>query len=680
VTTLYLDLETYSPINLKKAGSYRYAEDVEILLLAWAWGPEAVQVAERPGPGIVFDILNRFDAPRVVAHNSMFDRRILENLDFVPKGMHWDDTMIRAHAHSMPGGLQFLSGLYRLAEGKKKEGRELIQLFCKPQKDDRRFTKQTHPKEWASFVEYARCDIAAMRTLDGLLPRFNDTPAEHEIWELDQRINDRGFMIDVPYVKKITEVLGQEKVRKDLRILDKTQGVIGSASQGQALVKHIADTYGIVFPDMRKSTVERRINDPELSEDVKELLRMRLLGSGTAVSKYQTMLEMVGEGDRIRGTLAFDGAIRTGRWAGRGVQPHNFPRPSHKYDEITQFITAAKIDAADLLYDDTASLATSALRSTIIAPEGKKLVVADYSSIEGRVLAWLAGEAYKIRAYQEIDQGIGYDMYIRTYASTFGVKPEDVTKEQRQLGKVLELALGYGGGVGAFVTFAAGYGIDLQELADSMHATLAKKIRPHVIRNSVDLYEWAVKRGRTYDLSKRAYVVCDLIKQLWRDANPATVKFWSDLETAARNTILTASEMHLDRVSLRKDKQWLLIQLPSGRYLCYPGAKTEGGKIQYRGLNQYTKQWGDIGTYGGKLCENVTQAVARDVLCEGMLRAEKAGFEIVLTVHDEVVSEAGERERDSVEFLVELMTKNPTWAEGLPLAAAGYESYRYRKG
>lgn len=349
-------------------------------------------------------------------------------------------------------------------------------------------------------------------------------------------------------------------------------------------------------------------------------------------------------------------------------------------------------------------IASNAIRGCIVAPAGRKLVVADLSNIEGRVLAWLAGEGWKLRAFREFDAGTGHDLYKLAYAKSFSVQPDDVTKDQRQVGKVQELALGYQGGVGAFLTFAAAYGIDLEamgaEAIAGIPATTAAEAR--------DFMEWLYgqdkktnpqhwidqgasaavareesekhRKAKRHGLSGQAFIVCDSFKRLWREAHPATATLWRDIEDGVRAAILNrGDEFFVRKLRVRCDGAWLRIGLPSGRWLCYPSPKLDDDGISYMGINQYSRKWERLRTYGGKLVENATQAVARDVLAGNMPAIEAAGYQIVLTVHDENITEAPDTPEFNHEHLAALMAAVPDWANGLPLAAAGFEATRYRK-
>jgi DNA polymerase len=325
-------------------------------------------------------------------------------------------------------------------------------------------------------------------------------------------------------------------------------------------------------------------------------------------------------------------------------------------------------------------LCSSATRGCVIAPPGKKLVIADLSNIEGRVLAWLAGEEWKLQAFREFDQGNGHDLYKLAYAKAFGIDPGDVDKDMRQIGKTMELALGFAGGVGAFITFSLAFNIDLEAMALNAWDAIPAK----TMREAEEFMEWQLgQKGKTtFGLSEEAYLVCESFKRLWREAHPAISSWWKELENVCVAAVNSPGQTYTCRMhKIRRDGAWLRIMLPSGRYLCYPSPRVEeGGGLTYMGINQYSRKWERLRTYGGKLVENITQGVARDVLAASMQPIEDAGYEIVLTVHDEIISEAPDADDYSHDHLAALMAAGNEWTEGLPLAAAGFESYRYRKG
>lgn len=690
---LYLDLETYCEVPIQN-GTHAYAENAEIMLFAYALNDEPVKVWDCTSERLMPDDLAEYladDRITLTAHNSHFDRTVLWHTGDRLPITRWRDTMVKALAHSLPGSLDALCEVLRVPvdKAKDKAGKQLVQLFCKPRPKHsalRRATKQTHPVEWERFVEYAALDIEAMRVIDAKLPAWNYQGSELALWHLDQTINDRGFAVDVELAKAAIEAVDRAQKQLADDAAEMTGGAVRAATQRDALLTHLLIKYGVNLPDMKKSTLERRINDESLPQAMRDLLAIRLQASTTSTSKYRTLVRATSSDHRLRGTLQFNGASRTGRWAGRLFQPQNLPRPSMKQHVIDQGIAALKAGCADLLFPNVMELTSSAIRGCIVAPAGKKIVVADLSNIEGRMLAWLSGESWKIRAFYEFDAGTGHDLYALAYAKSFNVSPQVVmdNKENgdgtmRQIGKVQELALGYQGGVGAFLTFAAAYNINLEEMADIAFAMLP----PDIVQEAADAYIWTKKNKRpTFGLSERAWLTCDSFKRSWRYAHPNTVDWWHELEQGACRAIWspTREVIRVRKVKMQKVGAWLRVTLPSGRHLCYPSPQvSDEGKLTYMGVDQYTRKWQRIGTYGGKLAENITQAASRDVLGHNAPHIEKSGYKIVLSVHDEYLTETEDRPEFNSPALAGLMATNPPWAEGLPLAAAGFEAYRYKK-
>lgn len=683
---LFLDLETYCETPIKN-GTHAYSENAEVMIFAWALGDGPVHVEDLTNSEMSNDLRDLLNdqSVKLIAHNSGFDRTVLRHAfpQFDLKIERWEDTMVQALSHSLPGALGTLCEIFNIDQDKAKDkaGKQLIQLFCKPRPATskvRRATSETHPAEWAHFVEYAKNDILAMRELYKKIPKWNYRNSELALWHLDQTINDRGVCIDLDLVHAAIDAV--EKAQKVLakQTQEMTNGEVEAATQRDAMLKHILNAHGVSLPDMQKSTLERRLNDDSLPVAVRELLAVRLQASTTSTAKYKALALGTNSDGRLRGTLQFNGASRTGRWAGRTFQPQNLPRPALKQSVIDQGIEVLKAGCADIFYDNVMELTSSAIRGCIQAPQGKKLVVADLSNIEGRALAWLAGEEWKNQAFRDFDAGNGHDLYKLAYAKSFGVSPESVDKEQRQVGKVQELALGYEGGVGAFLTFAAAYGLDLDAMAEQAIANIDQAVMNEAIR----AWEWHKKERRnTFGLKRDTWLVCDSFKRSWRYAHPNISAWWSELKEAATNALLNPDRAVKCRtVAFIKKNSWLLIKLPSDRFLCYPGARLEDdGRISYMGNNQYTRKWERLYTYGGKFAENITQAFARDVLGHNMPIIESANYEIVLSVHDEVITEAPDSTEFNHEHLSKLLATNPEWASDLPLAAAGFESYRYKK-
>lgn len=690
MTTLFFDTETYSEVPIGH-GTDVYARGAEIMLATYAIDDGPVQHVDFANGETSPQLLSLLEDPSVpvVIQNSFFDRTVMHyawGLDLPVQRIH--DTMVIAMAHGLPGGLDKLGHIFGLEgdQAKDADGKRLIQLFCKPRPKNmklRRATRETHPEDWAKFIAYARTDIEAMRAVYYKLPKWNYQGEELALWHLDQKINDRGVAIDLELAHAAVGAAAVAQFNLATRTKELTNGEVTAATKRDALLAHILADYGIELLDLKSSTLEKvlAVEGSSLPVEVVELINLRLRSSATSATKYKTLITSTSPDGRLRGMLQFCGALRTGRWAGRKFQPQNLMRvPKYIAKQYDFAVATIKANAVDLFFDNVMEVLGSCVRGAIVAPPGKKLVVADLANIEGRMLAWLAGEQWKLQAFRDFDRGIGEDLYKVAYGKSFNVDPATVgdSSEERQIGKVQELMLGYQGGVGAFLTGAATYSIDL----DAMAAAIFHGLPADVVAEAKRAYDWAVKEARTYGLDERTWLTCDSIKRLWRRGHPETVTFWPDLEHAVRQAILyTGTQFECRQLKVLRSGDWLRIRLPSGRQLVYPQPEVDAkGRISYMGINQYSRKWRRLHTYGGKLVENVTQAAARDVLARNMPTAENAGYELVLTVHDEDITEVPDSPEFNVKTLAGIMATIPDWAQGLPLAAAGYECHRYRKG
>lgn len=654
MSTLWLDLETYSTTPIKQ-GAHKYAEAAEVLLVAVALDDKPVAVWDTQDQSDWRFDLQRLinDADTIVIHNSAFDRTVLRH-----NGVHVpvekiEDTMVIALAHSLPASLGSLCDVLGVPQDKAKDkaGRRFIQLFTKPCPKNwktRRATRETHPDEWTAFIEYARLDVDAMRNIHGRMPAWNNSHGERHLWRLSERTNDRGIAIDLQFAGAAIRAFQRATRSLAARASHLTGGDVSSATQRQRFLDYMRDARGFETEDLTKGTVETLLKGT-LDPHVRELLEIRQQASATSPAKYGVLIGSTSTDGRLRGTVQFCGAGRTGRDAGRIFQPQNLPRSPDWFDGDVQEATIAafKYDCEDIIYDNVSERCAFAVRGALVAEPGNKLVIADLSNIEGRVLAWLADEQWKIEAFKLYDRGEGPDLYKVTAGVILGKDPQEVTKTERQTqGKVPELAGGYGGGLGAY-----------------------RKMGGDVFNAMDDDEIMTIVRG-------------------WRKAHPATKKLWYDVEGAVRSAVLTPGDSFDVRGLLRVDTAsgpdtvgYVRIRLPSGRYLCYRNLhKDDAGKLLYEGVDQYTRQWKLLETYYGKLVENIVQAIARDVFMTGLRKAEEAGYPVVLRVHDELVCEVPDDPSFTDAALSAMMSTNPSWAIGLPLAAAGFEARRYRKG
>ena len=648
---LYLDTETYSPVPITH-GTHRYAEEAEVLLVAVAVDDQPTDVWDtQQRPTWRRDLQSLIDAAeRIVIHNSAFDRTVLRHcgVDILVEKIR--DTMVQALAHSLPGSLGTLCDVLGVPTDKAKDkaGKKLIHLFTKPRPKNmklRRADSASHPTEWAEFIEYARLDVDAMRDVYGRLPNWNNSRGERNLWRIDQRVNDRGIAIDLDLAGSALRAFRRTSGALAARAADLTGGHVTKLTQGARFLQYLRDYHNFAPENLTKATVAGLLSGNTLTPEVRELLEIRQQAAATSPAKYKVLLDATSSDGRLRGTLQFCGASRTGRDAGRIFQPQNLPRPVMDADEIETGISAMKLDCEDLMFDNVTDLCSSAVRGCLVAPAGRKLVIADLSNIEGRVLAWLAGEDWKIKAFYDFDRGVGHDLYVVAYAKGFNVDPEEVVENKktgdgsmRQYGKTMELACGYQGGVGAFRTMGG----------PAVAAMTDEDIEPLV--------------------------------GAWRKSHTNVVKLWHGVEAAAKTAIRKPDDLAFyDKLQFDMKDDWLRIKLPSGRYLSYRNAEIEEGRITFEGTNQFTRKWERIETYGGKLVENITQAVARDVFMTGMVGAEEHGYEVCIRVHDELITEVPDAPEYNVAELSSIMATKPSWATGLPLAAAGFETHRYKK-
>ncbi|QIG59258.1 DNA polymerase I [Escherichia phage vB_EcoS_XY1] len=720
---LFLDFETFSEADLKKVGSYAYAEHptTEVLICTYAFNDQPVQVWDCTDgsdmPGDLYRALRRLVKPnsrvKMVWHNgSMFDRLVMKHCwGFDIPVSNTIDTMIWAFRHALPGSLDALCEVLGVSadNAKDKRGKALIQRFSKPTPKNykiRRYTAETHPDEWALFIKYAVSDITAMREVFHKLPRWGNSEFEDRVLELDQLINDRGFKVDVALAEAAIEAVEKHKAQ----LQEEAQRKYGGSLTGKdflPILRELAPAHHI--HNAQKSTLNDLLADDDLPDDARMIIEMRLGAASTASTKYNPLLLGRSSDDRRRGCIQYGGAKRTLRWAGKGFQPQNLARGYYHDDELDKGISALLKGRAHRRFD-VAKLTASTVRSCIIPEAGHKFVVADYSNVEGRGLAWLAGEDDLIEVFVN-----GVDVYKKLASTVFNVAYEAVTKDQRQIAKAMVLGLGYAGGVGAFVTFAKNLGLDLNDMTNTLDGTFPDHIWAATARG----YEWAriqeAKRPPrpgekddrpSYILDKKVWRTCDALKRMYREANPAIVQFWRDIEDAAMAAIRNPGKeftagprgvkfsrnVETDNNGNKVAGWWLCMTLPSGRVMSYPGVglsvskeTDEDGKvstnvrIKYQGENQLTRQWGFQYTYSGKLVENCTQALCRDLLANALLNVEANGYPIVLHVHDEIICETPDLPEYNVAELERLMCELPEWAEGFPLVAEGQELKRYAK-
>lgn len=653
--TLAIDVETYCELDIKNVGAYRYCEhpSFEIMLFAYAFDDEPVQIIDfMNGETLPFEIIEDLENPEVLktAFNANFERNAIIGDGYWPNGIsdmnpaQWDCTMIQALRMGLPGSLDMVGKALNFQEDKQKmkEGKSLIQYFCKPCKPTKanggrtRNLPEHDPEKWELFKEYCKQDVEVERSIRKKLSKYKTTEKEKRLWDLDQEINDRGINLDLILAQKAIECDEQFKDRLTKEAIELT-GLSNPNSPTQ-LKKWLSEKVGYEVTSLTKDSIPKLLEAAE-DENVKRVLELRQLMAKTSIKKYQAMELARCEDGRVRGLLQFYGANRTGRWAGRLVQVQNLPQ-NHlpDLDYARQLVREGKFAEIEFLFDSVPDTLSQLIRTAFIPSEGNRFIVADFSAIEARVIAWYAGEKWRLDVFKTHGK-----IYEASASQMFHIPIEEIKKgsDLRQKGKIAELALGYGGSVGAIKSMDRSGSIPEEEL-------------PGLVRS-------------------------------WRNANPNITKFWWDVDKAAKEAITERTTVCMQYgLKFIYDPGVLFIQLPSGRRLSYVRPKIEehqtfeGYKITYEGMEQTSKQWTRQDTYGPKLVENIVQATARDCLAEALFNVDKAGYKTVMHVHDEIVMDVPIG-FGNVEEVNNIFGQEISWAPGLPLKADGYECSYYMK-
>lgn len=651
---LLIDLETYSSADITKTGAFKYAEapDFEILLLAFAWDDGPVQVIDMTGREPVTDertaakaaalasVVAGITDPGIVkvAHNSAFERACLTRYlgrDLPPE--EWEDTMILAAMNGLPLSLDAAGAALELRDQKIREGTALISYFCKPCKPTianggRTRNRPEHaPDKWERFKAYCKRDVEVEQAIYRRLRSFPVTDFERKVWALDARINERGVRIDTGLV---AAAIAQNEAFTTRRMAEMRRLTGLENPNSVAQLKVWLETAGMSADSLNKTAVQE-LKDKATDPATRRVLELRQQLGKTSVTKYEAMQSAVCADGRVRGLLQYYGAGRTGRWAGRLVQVQNLPQ-NHLagLGLVRELVRERDLETLELCFDSVPDVLSQLIRTAFVAGEGNIFHVADYSAIEARVIAYLAGEKWRMDVFRS-----GGDIYCSSASAMFRVPvvKHGVNGHLRQKGKIAELACGYGGGVGALRAFGAD------------------------------------KMGLTEEEMQ------DIVTQ-WRAASPAIPRFWRDAESAAVRAINNPGRTTTVPcgVKYRRDGDALRCRLPSGRILSYWDAKLDtDGSICFMGQNQTTRRWEKTGTWGGKLVENIVQAYARDCLAVAMVRLAEEGWKICFHVHDEVIVEAPIG--TSWEQVAEVMGRPIDWAPGLLLRGDGYSTPFYRK-
>jgi DNA polymerase len=652
LTKLHIDIETYSEADLKKVGVYRYVTDpsFEILMMAFALDDDETEIIDlAQGEEIPEWLMKALVNPEIlkIAHNANFERTCLQQELGVPMPPEqWYCTAVRASTLGLPRSLEEVGRVLGLEsdKAKMKAGKQLIRYFsipCKPTKRNGGRTRNLprhEPEQWELYKKYCMRDVDAEREIEKKMEKYPEMiKEEHQLWCLDQYINEKGVLIQTELVNNI---LAYYETHQDA-LLDRAREISGldnpkSISQS----KEWLSDQGIETESLTKDTVKELIKETD-DDDIQEFLEIRQQLGKTSVSKYDAIRRAINEDNRVRGILQFYGAERTGRWAGRIIQPQNLPKNKMgNLDLARNTIIENDFELLDILYGNPMQVFSELIRTAIIAPKGQTFIVADYSAIEARVIAWLANEKWRLDVFASHGK-----IYEASAAHMFKVPLESITKDspERAKGKVAELALGYQGSVGALKAMGG---------------------------EAMGLSEPEMK---------------SLVDQ-WRNANANIVRFWYDTEENAKDAINQPGTIFYGPrgVEFQMIHDTLFIKLPNGRRLAYKNAKVQDGsyrsEIIYDGKDQNTGRWTKVNTYGGKLVENITQAVARDCLAAAMMELNKAGYMPTFHVHDEVIVEVPiDTKEKAMKDIKDLMALKLPWTKGLILTADAYDTPYYMK-
>ena len=641
--TLAIDIETYSDVSLPDCGVHRYAasEQFEILLFAYSLNDEPTQIIDlASGEKIPDEIMEYLTDDSVIktAYNAAFERNCINRffgLSLKPEG--WRCTLVQASMLSLPLSLEGLGEALNLDKKKMSEGKDHIRYFCMPCKPTKANGGRTRNlpsdalEKWKLFKTYCIRDVDVEKQIRNKLAKFPIPDREQKLYCMDQRINDRGIMVDQKLIGHAVacDLLYKETVTKKAYEISGLENP-NSVSQ----LKDWLNEKGIEVDSLAKAAVEELVENTQ--GDVAEMMKLRLAMSKTSVKKYEAMERSVCPDGRVHGLLQFYGANRTGRWAGRLVQIHNLPQNHMEDLELARsLVKEGRYDLVELLYDSTPDVLSELIRTAFVARPGCRFIVSDFSAIEARVMGYLAGEGWVMEEFR----GAG-KIYEQTASKMFHIPIEEITKGSpyRARGKVASLACQYGGAEGALISMGALNFVEEEEL-----------------------------KG---------------LVQSWRTANPHIVNYWYEIDGAVKAAVKERKMTKVGMVTVYYQSGMLKIALPSGRVLSYVRPRMTVNRfgsesVSYEGIGT-NRKWTRIESYGAKFCENIVQATARDVLAEAMLRLEKKGFDIVCHIHDEVVLEVPEG-ASSVEEVNEIMAVCPDWCEGLPLRAAGFESPFYKK-
>jgi len=734
-TKLTIDFETRSECDLRKSGAWKYSEhpSTEVICMAMKvndrppviWINQAIVKEAFSLPIISTESAQQLllTAGIIEAHNAEFEQAVYINVmikkydwpELIDKKetSEWRCSAAKAAAHALPRSLDGACKALNLSVQKDMEGHKIMMRLCKPKKPSKKDPSiwDEDPEKFRKLLKYCLRDVESEYAISESLRGLD--PIEQRIWDIDQKINARGIYVDLDGIANIVRMVEHFESELSTEAYEITEHAINSPRQVKAFREWLKSE-GLEAPNLQKQTVTDLLAK-ELPGDlndkggkVRRMLEIRQRLSKSSTSKFKKFLAMVCSDGRVRGTMMYHGAS-TGRWSGKGIQPQNMPRGTYKDSEdCLQFVAKNEYGVIDALYDSPAIAASKLIRAVIMAAPGHDLICADYKGIEMRVLAWLAGSTWRLKAIRE-----NIDLYKVAAMNTYGVEYDDVTAEQRQVGKVEELALGYQGSWPAFSSMAKNYGVkppDDVELAkepdllhEGAHYT-ERFLEAHKEETKEYNRDWR-HNGRTLSETDAKFKkwAAPIVKS-WRDNNPEIKQMWWDFEGAALEAVKSGRTQRVGKILFGVKRNFLWMRLPSGRRLAYydpeikskimPWKKIEtdpdtGEEIEvdvYRDVVTYmgidsksnSKKWERISSHGGKWVENAVSGISRDIMAESMPRLEKAKYSIIMHVHDEILSEVPEN-FGSLEAFENLMATPPIWAKDCPIEAEGWRGKRYRK-
>jgi len=673
----YLDFETRSKLDLRKVGVAVYAAhpSTDILCLAYDSGTGTAPpdiLIKSPFYSSWLDHMARDDKVIFVAHNAGFEQAIwseimVKRYGYPPISIHrWKCTMAKSAACGLPQKLETVAKVLKLPAQKDMEGNASMLVLSRPRKDGTFWTPEQRPDHFAKLYKYCQQDVLVEQQLDESLPDL--TPYETRVWRMNERINQSGVNIDVPLVRTVMTLLDEHKIYLRGKFCEITGETFPPTQR--AKFKEWLWAQGLEVPDTKATTLEPFAED---HWDAGIAIQIFLDSNKSSLAKFKGLIARVSADNRLRNTAAYH-AAHTGRFGGRGVQLQNLFRGKHQMETLCKILSIGDYEFFKWAYDEASRALSSSIRGMFIPDDGYDFLIGDLSGIEARVLAWLAGQEDKLEMFRQ-----GIDPYVTAAQSIFPNK--NINKEKRLVGKVSELALGYQGGISAYLTMTKGCRVDLEPMIKPLLQS-ATQAEMDDARYHYMLYRKSCKTNGTEPCSSDVGYTCNLIKFRWRRANPKIVAFWRTIECAAIEAVQTKQPIRLDKLTVFLHGIWLCMKLPSGRIMryCFPKleSSTRSTKLSYYSIDAI-RGWSRSTTYGGSLTENIVQAIARDIFVDALLQMEGTEYETKFHVHDEAIVQVLRMRTENLDGFTRLLDRVPRWSPGLPIEAEAFRATRYEK-